>query len=145
MSQIQNADTIAECRAWKIKIFQFQLEAMIFCGGLIPTLYPTFATPWTVACQAPLSMGFSRQEYWSGLPFLSPGQSSWPRDWTQVSCTAGRFFTNWATREFPKSKALVPRWPQTTNLLVNPLRHRDNNWDHLLGKLLYHIFCLLQL
>ena len=32
-----------------------------------------FATPWTVAHQAPLSMGFSRQEYWSGLPFLSPG------------------------------------------------------------------------
>ena len=34
---------------------------------------PTFATPWTVACQAPLSMGFSRQECWSGLPFPSPG------------------------------------------------------------------------
>ena len=33
----------------------------------------TLATPWTVACQAPLSMGFSRQEYWSGLPFPSPG------------------------------------------------------------------------
>ena len=32
-----------------------------------------FATPWTVACQAPLSMEFSRQEYWSGLPFPSPG------------------------------------------------------------------------
>ena len=31
------------------------------------------ATPWTVAHQAPLSMGFSRQEYWSGLPFTSPG------------------------------------------------------------------------
>ena len=31
-----------------------------------------FATPWTVAYQAPLSMGFSRQEYWSGLPFPSP-------------------------------------------------------------------------
>ena len=31
-----------------------------------------FVTPWTVACQAPLSMGFSRQEYWSGLPFPSP-------------------------------------------------------------------------
>ena len=30
-------------------------------------------TPWTVACQAPLSMKFSRQEYWSGLPFPSPG------------------------------------------------------------------------
>ena len=33
----------------------------------------SFATPWTVACQALLSMGFSRQEYWSGLPFPSPG------------------------------------------------------------------------
>ena len=32
-----------------------------------------FATPWTIASQAPLSMGFSRQEYWSGLPFPSPG------------------------------------------------------------------------
>ena len=32
-----------------------------------------FATPWTAAHQAPPSMGFSRQEYWSGLPFLSPG------------------------------------------------------------------------
>ena len=32
-----------------------------------------FATPWTVACQAPLSMEFSRQEYWSGWPFPSPG------------------------------------------------------------------------
>ena len=31
-----------------------------------------FATPWTVAHQAPLSMGFPRQEYWSGLPFPSP-------------------------------------------------------------------------
>ena len=32
-----------------------------------------FATPWAVACQAPLSVGFSRQEYWSGFPFPSPG------------------------------------------------------------------------
>ena len=32
-----------------------------------------FETPWTVAYQASLSMGFSRQEYWSGLPFPSPG------------------------------------------------------------------------
>ena len=33
----------------------------------------TLVTPWTVACQVPLSMGFSKQEYWSGLPFPSPG------------------------------------------------------------------------
>ena len=37
-----------------------------------------FVTPWTVACQAPLSMGSSRQEYWSGLPFPSPGDLSNP-------------------------------------------------------------------
>ena len=36
-------------------------------------------TPWTVACQAPPSMGFSRQEYWSGLPFPSPGDLLNPR------------------------------------------------------------------
>ena len=33
----------------------------------------TLATLWTVACQAPLSMGFPQQEYWSGLPFSTPG------------------------------------------------------------------------
>ena len=49
-----------------------------------------FATPWTVAHQAPPSMRFSRQEYWSGLPFPSPGESSQPRDRTQVSRIAGR-------------------------------------------------------
>ena len=37
-----------------------------------------FATPWTLAYQAPLSMGFSRQEYWSGLQFPSPGDLSDP-------------------------------------------------------------------
>ena len=36
---------------------------------------PFFVTLWTIAHQAPLSMGFSRQEYWSGLPFPPPGQT----------------------------------------------------------------------
>ena len=140
-----------------------------------------FVILWTVACQGPLSMGFSRQEYWSGLPCPSPrgyfqpsnqthisyvscigrqvlyhsphlwlkcfgagslsflqgifpiqgwnsgllycgqilhqlshkrsprilewvacpfsSRSSWPRNWTAVSCIAGGFFTNWAMRE----------------------------------------------
>ena len=39
-----------------------------------------FATLWNIACQASLSMGFSRQEYWSGLPCPPPGKSSRPRD-----------------------------------------------------------------
>ena len=42
-------------------------------GSKVTQLCPTLATPWTVAYQAPLSVGFSRQEYWSGLPFPSPG------------------------------------------------------------------------
>ena len=41
-------------------------EYMVCCVQL-------FATPWTVACLAPLSMKFSRQEYWNGLPFPPPG------------------------------------------------------------------------
>ena len=44
------------------------------CGGnLAVKMRPTLETPWTVAIQASLSMGFSRQEYWSGLPLPSPG------------------------------------------------------------------------
>ena len=46
-----------------------------------------FVTPWTAGHQVPLSMGFSKQEYWSGLPIPSPG------DQTHVFCIAGRFFT----------------------------------------------------
>ena len=42
-------------------------------GGLVAKSWLTLATPWTVAFQAPLSMGFSRQEFWSGLPCLPPG------------------------------------------------------------------------
>ena len=41
-------------------------------------LCPTLTTPWTAACQAPLSIGLSRQEYWSGLPFPSPEDLPYP-------------------------------------------------------------------
>ena len=66
------------------------------------------ATPWTVAHQAPPSMGFSRQEYWSGLPFPSPADlpdpGIEPRDRTQVSCIVDRCF---------------PRWRRVSNLPAN--------------------------
>ena len=42
-------------------------------GGLVTKMCPTLATPWTVAHQAPLSVGFPKQEYWSGLPFPFQG------------------------------------------------------------------------
>ena len=52
-----------------------------------------FATPWTVAHQAPLSMGFSRQEYWSGLPFLPPGDLPHPGIKPASPALADGFFT----------------------------------------------------
>ena len=54
------------------------MGSRIFGGGLVAKSCPTLATPWTVACQAPLSMGFSRQEYWSGLPLPSIGDLTDP-------------------------------------------------------------------
>ena len=52
----------------------FFVHLSSLCGGsLVAESWATLATPWTVTCQAPLSMGFSRQEYWSGLPFPYPG------------------------------------------------------------------------
>ena len=66
-------------------------------------------TPWTITHQAPLSMGFSRQEYWSGLPFPSPGDL--PNMGIEpVSPTlAGRFFTISATWEacYPFNHLLI--------------------------------------
>ena len=63
-------------------------------GQCMLSCYWFFATLWTVACQAPLSMGFSRQEYWSGLPFPSPGDLSNPviKPASPVSCIVGGFF-----------------------------------------------------
>ena len=58
-----------------------------------------FATAWIIAFQAPLPMKFSRQEYWSGLPFPSPRDLPRPRDRTSVIHIENRFFTIWATRE----------------------------------------------
>ena len=52
-----------------------------------------FAIPWTVAHQAPLSMGFPRQEYWSGLPFPSPGDLLNPEIESASPAWSSRFFT----------------------------------------------------
>ena len=87
------------------------------------------ATPWTVAHQAPLSKGFSRQEYWSGLPLPPPRESSWPRDQTHISCIADGFFIVWATKEAPSvfryyKNSLVfwgkteVHWPPTLGLYL---------------------------
>ena len=53
----------------------------------------SYLIPWTVACQAPLSVGFPRQEYWSGLPFPSLGDLPDPGIEPTSPALAGGFFT----------------------------------------------------
>ena len=70
-----------------------------------------FVMPWTVAHQAPLSLGFSRQEYWSGLPFPSPGALPDPgiKPASPSSpALAGRFFTTSATLLLGEAHWLKP-------------------------------------
>ena len=76
-----------------------------------------FTTPWTVACQAPLSMGLSRQEYWSELPFPPPGDRPNPgveSTFPVSPALAGRFLT-----------IAPPGKPQTNyqEWGLNPCRH----------------------
>ena len=70
-----------------------------------------FMTPWTVAHQAPLSMGLSGQEYCSGLPFPSLGDLPNPRNQTCfscISCIGGRFFTICTIYEGTSSHTVQP-------------------------------------
>ena len=75
-------------------VFLRFIHLVLLCAQLLSQLQ-LFATPWTVAHQAPLSTGFSRQKYWSGLPFPSPGYLPDPgiEPTSLVSpALAGRFF-----------------------------------------------------
>ena len=54
-------------------LYNFSKFGILFVCALSLSHVQLFATPWSVAHQAPLSMGFPRQEYWSRLPFPSPG------------------------------------------------------------------------
>ena len=70
------SDTIQPSRPrWPPSLPAFNLFQTSHCVCMLScsVMSNSFATPQTVALQAPLSMGFSRQEYWSGLPFPSPG------------------------------------------------------------------------
>ena len=65
-----------------------QSKAVCVCEGVLSRFSHVrlFATQWTVALQAPLSMGFSRQEYWSGLPCLTPGDLPYPESNSCLLC-----------------------------------------------------------
>jgi len=95
------------------------------------------------------------------LGFLCPGQntrvgypfsrgSSWPRDWTQVSCIAGRFFTTWATREIPWICGMFTNFNLLANakliiytfLNVRCLRNNNQNISFQMTRFLRMIFSL---
>ena len=76
---------------------------MATCGGVVVKSCPTLGTSWTVACQAPVSMGFSRQEYWSGLPSPPPGDLPGPEVEPTSLTSAGGFFTT----ESPQKPRLI--------------------------------------
>ena len=76
-----------------------------------------FVTPWTVACQAPLSMEFCRQEYWSGLPFPTPG------DLPASLALAGGFFTT----ELPEKPTHFKKCKVINHSVISL-------WQYVLGK-----------
>ena len=71
----------------------FEVSFLICGGSLVTKSCLTLATPWTVACQSPLSMGFPKQAYWSKLPFPSPGDLPDPGIKSPSSAIAGKFYT----------------------------------------------------
>ena len=104
------------CRTWWKVLFLILLKSLWSVLCFQPSLYSwcsVFVTLWTVVHQAPLSMVFSRQEYWNGLPFPPPGEFSWPRDQTHVSYIGRQIPYNWATWEDPLYAFHSPI-PQTT-------------------------------
>ena len=97
----------------------------------VPSLFNNvwlFVTLWTIAHQAPMSMGFSRQEYRSGLPCSPPGHLPDPGIWTCVSWIAGGFFIHWATWK-------APSWYMLLQFNTIPFRCHDE---------LRSIFCCFQ-
>ena len=93
-----------------------------------------FATPWTVACQTPLSMGFSRQEYWSRLPFPPPGDLPNPGIEPTSSALERQVLYHWATGE-ALLILLTPSWNEM--LLGNDLLLYQSISSH------YHSYALM--
>ena len=79
----------------------FLMDSCVRVCMLSHSVMSDCVTRWTVACQAPVSMGFPRQEYWSGLPFPFSEDLPNPGAKPESSVLAGWFFTTEVTRETP--------------------------------------------
>ena len=77
-----------------------------------------FATPWTIACQVPQSMGFSRQEYWSGLPFPSPNEKVAIHKLAD-SISANIFILDFLASGNVRTKCLLFKLPSLCSLILS--------------------------
>ena len=93
--------TFIQCQKYKLLIDLPELSLYFQVVVLIGKLCLTFVIPWTVALLAPLSMGFHRQEYWSGLPFPSPGDLPDPGTEPVSPALIGRFSYHCTIQEAP--------------------------------------------
>ena len=94
----------------------------MLCAQLVAQSCLTFATPWTVAFQPPLSMWYSRQEYMSGFPFTSSGDLFDPSIKPMSPALASRFFTT-EPQEKPSYSCTINRslfFAEILILLLNP-------------------------
>ena len=100
---------VLSCLIYNVFFFFFCENFTAFHNKVkVTQLCPTVWDRWTVACQAPLSMEFSKARIlkWVTIPFFRG--SSQPRDQTQVSHIVGGFFTIWATREIQEYWSGLP-------------------------------------
>ena len=92
-----------------------------------------FATLWTVACSAPLSMGILQARILEWVAMPSSRGSFQPRDWTQVFHIAGRFFTDWATKK---------PWANATSFSVWWSPHWGHIWKTCISEAHLRFFVL---
>ena len=94
---------------------------------------PSFVTSWTEACQVPLSMGFTRQEYQIGLPFPFSRRPSWLRGQAQVSCTGREVLYRWGINQkcpYRRTWGREEHWAQRRRYnLTAKEREKDKQTD----------------
>ena len=117
---------------WCLKLFR--------CCCLVAKSCPTLCNPMDWARQAPLSMGFSRQEYWSGLPFPSPGDL--PHPGVQPTTPAVQADYRWATREALEAVYVIKIMYVSihTYIFMGFYKHP---WDKALLVMVYDLFNVL--
>ena len=109
------------------------------CCCLVPKSWSnSFATPWTEAFQAPLFMGFSRQEHWSGLPFHSPEDLPNTEFKPGSPALAGKFFTTEPPRKSQQTQQMLAKYFFRSSMaqrVKNLPAVQENRFDSWVGKI----------